>query len=146
MRLSFINIIISSFLLLASIETLSAQKLDISINGFKNQKGAVQIGIFKDQKSFEDDTPAIKKCISKTKIQNGELKTTIEVNPGIYGIAILDDENENCKMDYSFFIPNEGIGFSQYEHSGLKRPRFKDFSFKINNQEVKVFNIKMKYY
>ncbi len=146
MRFSIINIFISSLLLLACIGSLSAQTLDIRINGFKNQKGAVQIGIFKDQKSFEDDTPFIKKCISKSKIKNGELKTIIELSQGIYGIAILDDENENCKMDYSFFIPDEGIGFSQYEHSGLKRPRFKNFSFQINNQEVKVIHIKMKYY
>ena len=42
---------------------------------------------------------------------------------------LVDDENLNGKCDYGFILPNEGFGFSDYFHTGILAPKFKDFKF-----------------
>jgi uncharacterized protein (DUF2141 family) len=123
---------------------LQAQSLHIYITGFRNTMGSVQLAVFKCQKSFEKDTPFLSQTLPKSRIRNGELKVVLNLPPDTYGIAVLDDENENGKMDYSFFVPREGFGFSDYIHSGLTRPRFSDFSFSLR-EELKVVKIRIKY-
>ena len=59
---------------------------------------------------------------------------------------IMDDENFNGKMDYSFLgIPKEGFGFSNYYHTGLTKPKLNSFAFEVlANKNTKV-EVKMKY-
>jgi uncharacterized protein (DUF2141 family) len=61
----------------------------------------------------------------------------IQLESGIYGASLLDDENDNGKMDYNLLgIPKEGFGFSNYYHTGFSKPKMQAFQF-----EVKVGNI-----
>jgi uncharacterized protein (DUF2141 family) len=59
---------------------------------------------------------------------------------GQYGIAVLDDENNNGKMDYGLLLPAEGCGFSNYRHAGMRKLKFEDFHFlfKPGNQIIEV--------
>ena len=60
------------------------------------------------------------------------------------GIALLDDENDNWKLDMGWFLPKEGHAFSDYHHTALRKPVYKDFRFLLTGDKRVV--MKMKYY
>ncbi len=48
-----------------------------------------------------------------------------EVPPGRYGVVVLHDENENRRLDKSFFgVPKEGWGMSNNPKPRFSAPRF----------------------
>ena len=47
-------------------------------------------------------------------------------------------------MDYGWFLPKEGFGFSDYYETAMKRPKFDDFDF-ILTAETKEIVIKVRY-
>jgi uncharacterized protein (DUF2141 family) len=120
--------------------------ISVIIKDIKTPNGQILMGIYKDDVSFEKDLPYKKVQAFKTKISNGTLMVEVKLEPGKYGISLMDDENFNGKMDYNFIgIPKEGFGFSNYYHSGLTKPKLKSFAFEvIENKNTKV-EVKMKY-
>ena len=57
------------------------------------------------------------------------------IKKGIYGLAVLDDENRNTKMDYGWIMPKEGFGFGNYLHRGWNSPHFDDFKFNLKSDK-----------
>ncbi len=134
-------------LLLLTGTWLKAQTVVIDILNIRNNNGVIRLAVFTSEQTFRKETPLFEKVVHKNEIEEGKL--TAEINlpyPGTFGIALLDDENNNEKLDYRFFIPSEGIGFSNYQHKTLRRPHFSDFCFEVtNNSEMKV-EIIIRYY
>ena len=61
-----------------------------------------------------------------------------------YAVNILHDENKNGKIDKGLIMPNEGIGFSNFQSIGFSnRPSFSKASFRVN--ENKLVSVKMIY-
>jgi len=120
--------------------------ISVTIKDIKTPNGQILMGIYKDDISFDKELPYKKVQAFKTKISNGILLVEVKLEPGKYGISLMDDENFNGKMDYNFIgIPEEGFGFSNYYHSGLTKPKLKSFSFEvIENKNTKV-EVRMKY-
>ena len=82
----------------------------------------------------------------KTEISEGKMTVRFSLIPGTYGFALLDDEDYDEEMNYSFIeIPREGFGFSNYYHSGLARPKFDVFKFELNENQNQKILIKIKY-
>ena len=120
--------------------------ISVTIKDIKTPNGQILMGVYKDDISFDKELPYKKVQAFKTKISNGILLVEVKLEPGKYGISLMDDENFNGKMDYNFIgIPKEGFGFSNYYHTGLTKPKLKSFSFEvIENKNTKV-EVKMKY-
>ena len=120
--------------------------ISVTIKDIKTPNGQILMGIYKDDVSFDKEIAYKKVQAFKTKISNGILLVEVKLEPGKYGISLMDDENFNGKMDYNFIgIPKEGFGFSNYYHSGLSKPKLKSFAFEvIENKNTKV-EVKMKY-
>lgn len=120
--------------------------ISVTIKDIKTPNGQILMGIYKDDVSFDKEISYKKVQAFKTKISNGTLVVEVKLEPGKYGISLMDDENFNGKMDYNFIgIPKEGFGFSNYYHSGLTKPKLKSFAFEvIENKNTKV-EVKMKY-
>ena len=120
--------------------------ISVTIKDIKTPNGQILMGIYKDDVSFDKEIAYKKVQAFKTKISNGTLVVEVKLEPGKYGISLMDDENFNGKMDYNFIgIPKEGFGFSNYYHSGLTKPKLKSFAFEvIENKNTKV-EVKMKY-
>ena len=120
--------------------------ISVTIKDIKTPNGQILMGIYKDDVSFDKEIAYKKVQAFKTKISNGTLMVEVKLEPGKYGISLMDDENFNGKMDYNFIgIPKEGFGFSNYYHSGLTKPKLKSFLFEvIENKNTKV-EVKMKY-
>ncbi|MES2762211.1 MAG: DUF2141 domain-containing protein [Bacteroidota bacterium] len=126
--------------------SLTAQ-LKVSITGLRNNSGTVLLGFYTSDKAFEDETPLFSKTESKASTVNHVLTITYNgLKPGTYGIVLLDDENNNAKMDFGWILPQEGYGFSNYYHTGMTKPKLAKFSFTITNtNEPKAVEIKVKY-
>jgi len=120
--------------------------ISIIIKDIKTPNGQILIGIYKDDVSFDKEIPYKNVQAFKTKISKGTLLVELKLEPGKYGISLMDDENFNGKMDYNFIgIPKEGFGFSNYYHTGLTKPKLNSFIFEvIENRNTKV-EVKMKY-
>lgn len=120
--------------------TVKAQNIEVLITGIRSTNGQITIGIFKDDRSYQEEKTFLTKTFKKTGISKGQMVVKFDLEPGTYGLTLLDDENNDGKMNYSFFgIPQEGFGFSNYEYSGLRKPKFDVFKFVLNkNQKLKI--------
>jgi uncharacterized protein (DUF2141 family) len=124
---------------------LFSQTLKISITGLRNNSGSVILGFYNNDKAFAAETPLFTKVESKASAVNHVLTLNYAgIKPGTYGVVMLDDENNNNKMDYGWILPEEGYGFSNYTHFGLTKPKVAKFSFTITN-ENKAVEIKVQY-
>ena len=107
-----------------------AEKIQVNIKGIRNLKGTIRIAVFKDNESFKREEPFKTIEVKKRGLFKGSLNCSFDLPTGIFALALLDDENDNELMDKSFFgIPEEGFGFSNYEHTGIFAPVFNDFKF-----------------
>lgn len=126
---------------------LCGQILDVQIKNIRNTKGQLCIAIFADQNGFKAEKPIWEMKYCKKELTTGELRIRIPIKEGKYGLSVLDDENENGKMNYGILgIPREGFGFSNYVHKGIKVPCFTDFSFGIKKEDRVEIKVEMKYF
>jgi len=134
-----------SMLFFILVFNVSAQELKVNITGLRNDVGVIRLAFFIDSESFKNETPEISKTISKKNINNNNLTVVLtDIPPGRYGVALLDDENKNDEMDYNLLgIPKEGFGFSNYVHSGIRKPDLESFSFDF--YEDKTIEIRVRY-
>lgn len=143
----FFLVLISSFSF--KNEKLSEEDLlsiPITVKNIRNLKGRLSIGVFKNASSFDKEKPFKIILIAKKEIENGTLKSSIDLPSGTYGLSILDDENSDYKMQYNLIgVPKEGFGFSNYYHSGFSKPNFNLFIVKVNSQEKRTINFTLRY-
>ena len=120
--------------------------ISVTIKDIKTSNGQILMGIYKDDVSFDKEIAYKKVQAFKTKISNGILVVEVKLEPGKYGISLMDDENFNGKMDYNFIgIPKEGFGFSNYYHTGLTKPKLNSFEFEvIENNWLKLVSLSIK--
>ena len=118
-------------------ENVSYHTIHVQIGNIRNTDGRIQLQVFKDQKGYEEKDPWKAHFIEKKGMKNKSLFYTIKgLETGTYGIAILDDENKNTKMDYGWVLPKEGFGFADYYHTGWTKPHFDDFKFYLNSDKT----------
>ena len=141
------TLIIKIFMLmLLPAAAINAQDVEVTITGIRNTKGQMGLGVFRDNETFKKekayrDLQFVKKDISK-----GEMKVRFDLPPGTYGIALVDDENSDGVMEYNRLgIPKEGFGFSDYYHTGLKKPKFDSFNFTLDKGQKKSIKIRVRY-
>ncbi len=125
----------------------NSQSLNVTIKNLKaSTKGTIRIAVFSDEKGFKSEKDFFTVNCDKKKIKNGVLNIQVPVKAGIYGLSVLDDENDNGKMEYNILgVPREGFGFSNFSLKKLKKPKFDDFSFPIKDDEVKDIQVIMRY-
>lgn len=122
-----------------------AQKTKVNISEMKSDKGNIVLSLFKDQETFSNEKPFRKIVFTKKGLVKGAIELNLMIEPGIYGITLLDDEDKNGEMEKNLVgIPKEGFGFSNFYLDQLKRPVFDDFKTEIKSGENTVM-IRVKY-
>ena len=139
-------LIVIGILVTTSFTSPTVITIPIVVKNIKNSKGRLSIGVFKDASSFEEEKPHKIILVSKKDLVNGTLKTSIEIESGVYGLSILDDENSDYKMQYNMIgMPKEGFGFSNYYHTGFTKPNFKQFLVVINPSQKAAITFNLRY-
>ncbi len=140
------------FLIIASILTSSfniintKHNVKVEIVGVRGIQGKIIMGVYISSERFEQKKDSRIITIEKNGLKNQKLNCSFYLEPGTYGLSILDDENNNTKMDFNFIgMPKEGFGFSNYYHSGFTYPKFQNFAFTIKPGEEKNVQIKLRY-
>lgn len=136
---------LATLLLSSLVFSTHAQTVNITIEGLRNKQGVVALSVFTNQDQFAREKPVKRLSFLKTTAQAGVLKLDVKLEPGEYGIALLDDENKDGDMNYNWVgLPLEGFGFSNFVSTGMSRPVYSDFKFTVKPGENKV-HIKMRY-
>jgi len=111
--------------------------LTVNISNIRNSKGRIQLQIYRDEVSYKKETPWRTKYISKDGVKNKCVTYEIPwLETGVYGVAVLDDENQDTKMEYSWMMPDEGFGFGDFYLKGLSAPNFNDFKFQLTGDKT----------
>ena len=136
--LLFVSIIISN------VKT-DFHSLTIKADGLINSDGTVIFALYNKDGSIPDQK--FKKYYRMESVSIMDKKAIVTFNNlphGIYAVTILHDENKNDKMDKKFMLPlpDEGVGFSNYDDFGLNnRPNFKNASFNLNKDTTIVVKV-----
>lgn len=119
--------------------------ITITVTHIRNHKGVIRFKFYDDSTPFPDDLGFLKVVVAKTEVTGDSLRVTYSGFKSQHmGIALLDDENSNWKLDFGWFFPKEGHAFSDYFHTSLRRPVYDDFRFFLSGD--KHVTMKMKYY
>lgn len=119
--------------------------ITILVTHIRNHKGVFRFKFFDDATPFPHNTGIRKVVVSKTLVTGDSLLVKYDgFASKNMGIALLDDENSNRKLDFGWFFPKEGHAFSNYYHTSFKKPLYKDFRFLLTGDKKVV--MKMKYY
>jgi uncharacterized protein (DUF2141 family) len=124
---------------------VQAQETQVKVTGIRSGKGKIILNVFKDNDTYDKQLPFKKFEFDKKALVDGVLTVNFELEPGTYGVTLVDDENENGKIDKNFIgMPKEGFGFSNFFMEKMKKPTFDDFKvdLKLSNNKV---DIKVKY-
>lgn len=117
--------------------TTQAQNVQLTITNLKSTDGQILVAVFKDQQGFKEEKPVSRHRFPKSSLTNGTLKVLLDLPPGTYGLALVDDTNKNGKMDKNMLgIPKEGVAFSNFYLSGMSKPTFNDFKFEVKGASV----------
>lgn len=107
-----------------------AQQLLITVKGFRNNKGNVQLSAYADAESFKREKPFRIYEFPKDAACEGQLQLCIDdLSAGTWGIALIDDENMNHRLDFHLLVPSEGFSFSNMPFREHRKPDFSSFSF-----------------
>ncbi|MCV9927898.1 DUF2141 domain-containing protein [Flavobacterium sp. LS1R49] len=143
--ITFYVSILVFFLAILTSPILRAQNSQIEISGIRSEKGKIILNIFKNNDSYDNGKVLKKLVFDKKDIIKGKMTVTCNLDPGICGITLIDDENENGEINKNLLgIPKEGFGFSNFFMEKMKKPSFNDFKVDIKNQDNKI-SIKVKY-
>ena len=119
--------------------------ITITVTHIRNTKGQIRFKFYDDLTPFPDKMGFLKVVVPKSEMRGDSLQVTYHgFKSKNMAIALLDDENGNNKLEFGWFFPKEGHAFSDYYHSALRKPVYKDFDFLLTEDRKVV--MKMKYY
>ena len=116
-----------------------AQSLTVQFHQIRNNEGELSVSLYNDERTWlVEDNCYREIVIPKYNAQNSSIRVIIDsIPPGVYAIALLDDEDNNGKMRHNFIgLPKEGFGFSNNVKPFLKRPKFKECAFEFKNDTI----------
>jgi uncharacterized protein (DUF2141 family) len=127
--------------------------LEVSVEGFKNEKGLARILVVKDEKSFNETDPKridVQKILFRSeKIKNSTARFSFpKLQSGTYAYKVFHDENANELLDTTLLgKPTEGIcvsGTQDYKKAGAFS--FSRSSFVLKAKEKKKIKNRLHYY
>ncbi len=127
------------------IKMLYASKVPFLIEGVRNKKGKLMMGIYNRQKTFLKPDGAVAGS-RNIEISGSSAAFDFMLLPGNYAASVVHDENSNDELDTNFIgIPKEGYGFSRNAAGSMGPPKFRDAAFFVSPEGTKIQKIKLKY-
>jgi uncharacterized protein (DUF2141 family) len=111
-----------------------AATLVVQVEGARNERGLLRVALFDGREGFPERSEFAAHTIS---VAVGQPLTEVrfeDVEPGLWALAVLHDENENGRLDRNFLrMPTEGVGASN-DAARRGSPRFDDARFSVPAQ------------
>jgi uncharacterized protein (DUF2141 family) len=122
----------------------SANRIEVVIQGLRNDKGTVRCGLYASAQTFPKDNLEYKGVAAT--ISNQQSTCVFQdVPPGKYAVAAFHAEDNETKMRYSLFgAPQEGYGFSRDASGFMGPPDFSDAAFDYAGGTMSM-NLKLSY-
>jgi uncharacterized protein (DUF2141 family) len=133
----------------AAASSLKPGSIEVTLRPRSN-KGRIGCLLFASAKGFPSDKKRAKQALRvKVLRQKGVWRARCvfnSVKPGVYAVAVLHDENNNDKMDKSFFgSPKEGYGVSNDAKPGtFSGPKYRAATFRYDGKPKRI-TIKLRY-
>ena len=130
-------IFLSIITLHVNFNTVSADEKLYTVSGFVtgcSSKHPIHVILY-DETSFKDMTAIEESIYEPTGSEDCKVPFTLNTPKGSYTIAAFEDENNNKKLDFFFFIPKEPSGFFR-KFSGISAPKFEKLKFDVNSDFV----------
>jgi len=108
-----------------------------TVSGFVtgcSSKHSIHVSLY-DENSFQDMTAIQESIYEPTESEECKVPFTLNVPKDSYTIAAFEDENNNKKLDFFFFIPKEPSGFFR-AFSGMSAPKFEKLKFDVGGDFV----------
>jgi uncharacterized protein (DUF2141 family) len=123
----------------------SANAIRVVVSGMRNDHGLLDCALYKGPAGFAEAGRQFRE--TDVQISHGvgvcEFK---DVPAGTYAATVLDDENQDHKMDFNWIgWPTKGYGFSNDAKATLSAPSFDSASFKYSGSGVLPVPIKIVY-
>ncbi len=144
------KVIISITVLMALLSFVPSKEngtysLTVKVANLKNSTGVVQFSLYNKDGTIPDQY--FKKYYKQMKMtisQNSATVTFKNIPKGVYAVNIHHDEDKDGVIDKGWFLPIEGIGFSNLKSiNPMNRPSFKKAKFELNTN--KTINVKIIY-
>ncbi len=145
MKRSFFTFLLFAFVYLVSVsfKAPAYHTITVKVTNMRNSTGNMQLQIFRSAENYSKGIAWKVKVVDKSEIKNNILTCTFTgIEPGEYGIAVLDDENKNKEMDYTMFMPDEGFGFADYYHTSWSKPKYESFKFQLKGDKTMTAKIR----
>lgn len=124
--------------------SMFSQNVKFRLKGLDKQSGVIRVAIYTNEDDFNAETTELLYSFEKNRIVSGQMEISIDLTPGTYGIAFLDDNNKDAVMNYNLIgIPKEGYAFSRVQDYGYSRPSFAETILEVsegNNSFEILFN------
>lgn len=132
---NYLTILFTSFVL------QSQNTIEVTISGFSNNKGTVQVGLYNVESNFlETEFKGTSTSISNEKA----LVNFSDIPDGTYAISCFHDADGNGKLNmFMGMIPSEAYGTSRNAPSRFGPPAWEDAKFEISNGQVLQLSIKL---
>lgn len=108
--------------------------LTVNVVGARNARGKIGVSLFRDGRGFPD---TVANAFRRERVAIDPRALTAQVvwrdlEPGVYAVAVLHDENDNDRMDKNFIgIPKEGYGASNNPPKKHRAPSFEEARFSL---------------
>ena len=137
--------LVGALVSMTSFTQAQTQTTQVTISGIRSGNGQILINVFKDNATYDKEKPVKTFVFDKKGLVDGKLVVPCPLEPGVYGLTLVDDENSNGKIDKNLMgMPKEGFGFSNFFMEKMKKPAFDDFKVDLSSANAPV-GIRIKY-
>lgn len=131
-------VLISTCICFGSGRAVEAADVIVTVDGLSSKKGSVLLELDDSESSWQNHAPST--AVGRVTPTGGKSVTYVfrGVTPGMYGISVIHDENDNGRFDTNFLgIPKEGWGFSNNPEA-KRKAKFDEAKFQVGQKDVAI--------
>lgn len=118
----------------------------VVVKGLRSDHGRVGCSLYNHRDGFPQHEDKQFRGMYAQKHQGIAECNFLGVPSGTYAVTVLDDTNNNGKMDFNFLgLPKKGYGFSNDAPATFSAPSFDAASFKYNGNGTLIVTINIVY-
>jgi len=133
------------FLLLSTL--IFGQNVQFKLKGIENYTGVIRIAVYDSESGYDKESTDLRFTFKKKNLKSGTMNLEMDLQPGKYAVAFLDDTNLDAEMNYNLIgIPKEGYAYSKVIDYGFSKPSFKEALIEVKDNGNNKFEIKFNYF